>query len=232
MYVFGSQDLTAALQGLGSLTVIAFFIEAMRRPKAGHTLVLNEFRINSDPQGEELIYIRGRAAGPLFWLLRLLGLKAESTLRVTRDEVRLERASLYGFSAPYMPLSRAGLADCFYNRGFAFLVLSLFFQILGISFFVFTFFTSDDYARQGEYLALRQILIGEILLGAFFYLLYFVSKRIVIRVSVRVNGWGGPIAIAFKPSVVEGATIDLAQALAATNLLNAQILTETPSREH
>jgi len=124
-------------------------------------------------------------------------------------------------------LSRAGLSDCFYYRGFAFLVLSLFCQISGIVGLVRTFFASDDYARQADYLALRQVVILQILLGAFFYLLYFLSKRIVIR----VNGWGGAIGIAFKRSAVQGATVDLAQALAAANLLNAQILTRTPSKE-
>jgi hypothetical protein len=209
------------------LIVLAFLFEAMRLRGTGTVLVLSEFRVNSDPQAEELLYIRGRAAGPLSWFFTQIGLMSGSTLRVTRSELTLDRASLNGFSAHYMPLSRAGIAHCFYYRAFAFLVLSLLCQLAGLAVFLRVFFTTNDYERQAGYSTTYLTLIGAVVLSAIFYLIYSLSKRIVIQ----VNCSGGQIGIAFKRSVIENVTVELAQALEAADLLNGQILARTSPKE-
>ena len=87
--------------------VIVFFallaIEWLRLRWHGGVLVLMEFRVNRDGEGD-LVYIRGRPSGPVAWALTRLGIESQTTWRVTGDEVTKEKSGLSGFEFTYAPI--------------------------------------------------------------------------------------------------------------------------------
>ncbi len=201
---------------------IAGSAERWRLRGTGPVLVLQKFTINESENGEPLVLLQGRASGLMSFLLTAAGLSSETTLKITAHDIFLERASLFGFRAQYMPMHEVASTQCGYFRSLALLAASLGTYALGFVWFLIRLLdTPYDYQRLAAYQDVWPFLLGSAVVGTFFYVGYALSKRVVMSVQ---TGEDVRLGISFKRGVVDTEPIDLSKALRALNLLNRHVL--------
>jgi hypothetical protein len=213
------------LQYLLFLIVAVFLIEAWRLRSSGPRLVLREFRIQPDAPSGEFVYIQGRRAGVLAWFLTLIGLPAQTSFSVTRDEVARETMGPSGFQSAYAPMTDVCSSMCYFYRAFSILVLSFLCYAAGLLNFLTAALRSNDYARQ---VALREASTSlwiSLSAGTLLYVWYVLSKRVII--AVRSTG-GDVLGISFKRSIIENVGVDLKRAMEAVDLVNARLASKNP----
>lgn len=203
------------------LIAIAAGVEWWRLRHTGPRLVLRDFRLTRDDSHREFLYILGRRAGVIAYVLTLFGLHPQTSFSVTTDEVVRETIGPSGFESIYAPLSAISASRCQYYRAFFVLVLSLALYVYGLLSLLSSAFISNDYDRQGALAAASTTAWLCVVVGSLLYLWYALSKRVLI--SVRVED-GLDVGISFKRSVLENTSVDLVKAMEATDLLNSEIL--------
>jgi hypothetical protein len=221
--MFGVSELEAAL--LVILVVAA--IEAWRLRHAGPNLVLLEMRVGSDRTAGEFLYILGRRAGIVAWILSLFGLIAQTSFSVTDDDVVRETAGPWGFESCYAPLAEVSASRCSYYRAFWVLVLSLAFYLYGFLTLAVAMSRSNDYQRQAAMAAASGTLWVCLICGTACYVWYALSKRVLISVAARGDVGLG---ISFKRSIVENVGVELSRTIEAVDLLNSRILAKHPEK--
>jgi len=186
-------------------------------------LVLREFRIGVPDAGGQIIVIRGRPAGIVAALCSLFSSENTTSLVVTDHEIKVETAGLHGISSEYVPLHNVASSDCAYFRAFYALVAAFLVYAMGGIMFLVTFYSTSasDYDRQSDLGNLDALLWTTIVVGTAFYLVYALSKRILI--AIETSG-GKLIGVAFKRSVVDNVPLELDQARQAVALLNNRLL--------
>jgi hypothetical protein len=216
-------DFSELVGAVAILVVLGFVIERRRIRIQGPLLVLREFRLQASCTGGDLITIRGRSAGLLAYLLTFCHLDDTTSFVVTEREIRVETSSLHGVSLEYVPMMAVSSSECTYFRSFFVLIAAFGLFTLASLAFLYTFFTSSDsdYGRQVALDHLRGFLWAGLSIGVVLYVVYALSKRILI--SVETSG-GRSLGVAFKRSVIENISIELHQARAAVALLNRTLL--------
>jgi hypothetical protein len=206
---------------LVTLIAIAAAIEWFRLRHTGPRLVLRQFRISRDKSHGEILYILGRRAGLIAYVLSLFGLHPQTSFSVSTNEVVRETVGPSGFESIYAPLSAISASRCQSYRAFFFLVLSFGIFLYGLLSLLSAAFTSNDYVRQQALDEASTTAWLCAVVGSLLYLWYALSKRVLI--SVRVED-GLDVGISFKRSVIENASVDLLQAIEAADILNSEIL--------
>lgn len=208
-----------------AIAVLLLAYERWRIRGMGTSMVLQVFQIDQNPSAEQIIMVRGRPAGILGWLLNLFHLEYDETLRAGQYDLTVERSSLNGFSSQYLPLRDIGFVLCQYYRAFSFLIFSLILLLLGILTFLWLVFDGPDspYARQKAFSEAYLSLLGFVVLATVFYLIYMLSKRIIV--SVETSG-GSPCGISFRRSIIGNQTVEFAQGLDLAEVLNNKILAQ------
>jgi hypothetical protein len=201
--------------------LLVALIEWWRLRHAGPNLVLKEFRVAPTDTGE-FLYILGRRAGVIAWLLSIFGLTAQSSFSVTNDEVARETVGPFGFESLYAPLAELTASACSYYRAFWVLVLSLAFYLYGLASLFLAISKSEDYTRQRDLAGASDTLWACLILGTLCYIWYALSKRVLISVVAR---GGVSLGISFKRSIVENVGVEMNKAVVAVDLMNARILT-------
>jgi hypothetical protein len=79
-------------------------------------LVIRQWKADANAADGEFVFIEGRAAGLLSWLLARFGIDNTTRLRVSRDTVYFEQGSLAGFTQRVLPLSRMSSAYFGYEK--------------------------------------------------------------------------------------------------------------------
>lgn len=175
---------------------------------AGPTLVLRRFEIDEAPSADVLVDIVGRASGITAWLLTVMGFDAETSLRVTGEEVSCRSASLFGQTYQVVPLPSVSSTHCGYSKPIGYLIIGGIFLIGGIL---------SGVSRGGSGgIILTGLVIGGICLAA-----YYLSKKIVISLETR---GGMVLGLAFKRSVIENVSVDIEQALKVIGIVNQKVI--------
>jgi hypothetical protein len=174
----------------------------------GPTLVLRKFKIIEDSSADLLVDIVGRASGLTTWLLTVIGFDAETSLKVTKQEISFKSSSLFGQTLQVVPLPSASSTHCGYSKPIGYLIAGAIILIGGI--------ITGLVQRGGGAIILFSLIIGGIFLVA-----YYLSKKIVI--SVETSG-GIILGLSFKRSVIENVGVDIEQALKAIMIVNQKII--------
>lgn len=196
------------------LLALALRARTGRLSAKGPVLVLSEFQVSRTAQPGTLVTIRGRSAGVLAYLLRLLHLEGTTSLVITDRDVTIETTSGHGFSREYVPLLAVASSECAYFRPFYALVAA------------FLVYASAALSLLYEFRSL--LWAGLAVVGTVLYMIYVVSKR--ISIALETNG-GKAIGVAFKRSVIENVSIDLDEAIEAVTLVNKRLLALHEGRE-
>ena len=192
------------------IIVVLVIVLSGRSRKLGSgmsVLVLRRFAVSDDPQQETLVWITGRKSGLMGWILTVLGLSAETTLRVTRKEMLFRDTSLSGSSDSLLSL-KGGIASvhCENRKPIAYLFVAVCFALSGI---VVAFTATFAGA------------IGSLLLSGVMFVLYHFNKS----VSIRVQSKGGAVfGMRFKPSLIENVSVDQERVRRTIELINARIV--------
>ena len=147
----------------------------------------------------EYIRISGRQEGIISWLLSYVGIDPTVHMSVTADNFHLERRTFWGYSRRTIPIVKI----CEVRDGFERPWLApLIFWILG----GICFFDTFGSLFGGKVIEAFGILFIASLLFGIGYLIYIYRRFLV----VGVIGSGGlvPATVAFKPSFIEGKSID------------------------
>ena len=185
-----------AFRGRGGISIV------------GPTLVLRRFNIDEGASAKVLVDIAGRAEGITAWLLTIVGIDAETSLKVTGKEVSFKSSSLFGQTHQVVPLPSVSSTHCGYSKPIGYLVIGVIFLIGGIL------------TGLNQYNGGLIIIIG-VILGATFLLAYYLSKKIVI--SLETSG-GIVMGLSFKRSVIENVSIDMEQALKVIGIVNHEMI--------
>jgi hypothetical protein len=170
--------------------------------------VLRTFRVSDSPADGVFVEIVGRASGIIAWALTIVGIHAETSLRVTRTEILYRRASLFGEVQHFLPLPHASHTYCGYVKPLWYLALAVISVLLGL--------WAPSLGRDDRY-----VLLAGLLIGAIFFVVYWLQKKVAISV---VGSDSIPLGLQFKRSVIESVPVDIDKALQAIELLNRRIL--------
>ena len=167
------------------------------------TLVVRKFSIDENGSDGKYLEIVGRASGLISWILTLMKLDTLTTLKLEGDHLSVKSSSLSGEIHTVMPLGAIESTQCGFSK-------SIIWLTLGVSTVV------------GGLLSGGSALLGLLVVGAIFILIYFLSKRMFISVAAGNKS----VDIAFKEGVIEGVPVDLDRTLAAIQLLNTMVTKE------
>ena len=188
-------------------------------------LVVRSFEISEDPSSQTPIKIEGRAPGLISWLLTLLRLRPEVFLVLSPKGLTFHSASLSGVSRSFIPLPCIASTSCGYRRPIWALILAVICVGWGLVSLLGPLFALPfSSGSEGGILFAAGLggLLAWLLVGAIFGLVYYLWKRIAI--TIETSG-GNHFGLLFQPSLIEGKSIDLPEALRAIAILNARVLT-------
>lgn len=158
----------------------------------GAPLVLRRFQIDETGVSGANVWIEARQPGIVSFLLTMVGLDPNSSLRVTRGSISFQNSSVFGMNQVSTPLANIGAFVGGYKKPFWALVFSGLMMLFGLS------------------LALTEdggILFGLFAILALFGLIYYYLQKTMFM-GFETSG-GGTYGFAFKASVLEGVGVDI-----------------------
>lgn len=168
------------------------------------TLVIRKFNVHENGSNGKYLEIIGRASGLISWILTLMKLDTLTTLYLETDRLFVKTSSLSGETHTVMPLGAIESTQCGFSKSMIWLALAVIVVLGGMS-----------SGEGGEF-------IVSLIIGAIFFVMYFLSKRMFISVTAGST----TVAITFKKGVIEGVSVDIDNTLAALKLLNLMIVKE------
>lgn len=189
------------LLGVGAVLLVLRFLP--RGIGGVPTLALKEFRLDPSARaGEPILTVVGRRGGIASFLLTKIGLDAVTRLTVSRNEVRCRQAGLSGEWIDLAPLRQIDVVRVGTRKPIGLLFLAAAVLILGLFGRNFLWFVIAGVA------AVALVMV------------YFASRSFVL--DFRPGG-ANRIAVAFKPNVLEGVSVDLEKVLQAAEHIGAAI---------
>lgn len=173
---------------------------------SGSPLVLRRFQIDETGTSGANVWIEARQPGLVSFLLTLVGLDPNSSLRVTRGSISFRNSSVFGMNQVSTPLANVGAFVGGYKKPFWALVFSGLMFFIGLS----LIFTED----------------GGMLFGFFSFLTivglvyYYLQKTMFM--GFETSG-GGTYGFAFKASVLEGVGVDIKRVESTIAFVNTLI---------
>lgn len=200
-----------------------------RLPTLPPVLVLKRFRVSETPSDGTFIDISGRPKGLVAWLLGVLRLDDETRLQLTATTLSIRRASLQGQNLTVIPLGRVGSTLCGFRKPLGFLAIGLFLAVSGVMSAVGNLLglvgqaaSRRSFGGSSDSTASLVVAVVVLIIAAVFVLAYFLQKEMVI--AVGDNAAQGRVGLTFKPSVIEGVTVDINRVTRAMELLNRKVL--------
>ena len=172
----------------------------------GAPLVLRRFQIDETGTSGANVWIEARQPGLVSFLLTIVGLDPNSSLRVTRGSISFQNSSVFGMNQVSTPLANIGAFVGGYKKPFWALVFSGLMLFAGLSFA----FTEDGGALFGIFAFLA--LVG---------LLYYYLQKTMFM-GFETSG-GGTYGFAFKASVLEGVGVDIKRVESTIAYVNSLI---------
>ena len=175
------------------------------------TLVLRKFVVSDDPAEDTLLLIVGRKSGLVGWLQTVLGLGAETTLRVTKRDMLFRDTSLSGGSDSLLSL-KGGIASvhCGFHKPIVFIFLAVLFALGGLM---------GSAALPSD--AIPGALFGAFLMAGLMLVLYYFNKS--LRIMIQSKG-GAIFGIKFKASLIENVSVDIDTVRQVIERINARIV--------
>ena len=158
----------------------------------GAPLVLRRFQIDETGVSGANVWIEARQPGIVSFLLTLVGLDPNSSLRVTRGSISFQNSSVFGMNQVSTPLANIGAFVGGYKKPFWALVFSGLMMFTGLP----LAFTEDGSGLGGLFIVFA--LIG---------LIYYYLQKTMFM-GFETSG-GGTYGFAFKASVLEGVGVDI-----------------------
>ena len=191
--------------------IVSFFSKRRRLGAGMSTLVLRKFVVSDDPAEDTLLLIVGRKSGLVGWLQTVLGLGAETTLRVTKRDMLFRDTSLSGGSDSLLSL-KGGIASvhCGFYKPILFIILAVVFALGGLMGLVVL--PSD---------AIPGMLFGMLLIVGLMLVLYHFNKS--LRIMVQSKG-GAIFGMKFKASLIENVSVDIDTVRQVIERINARIV--------
>jgi hypothetical protein len=171
----------------------------------GAPLVLRRFQIDETGTSGANVWIEARQPGLVSFLLTVVGLDPNSSLRVTRGSISFQNSSVFGMNQVSTPLTNVGAFVGGYKKPFWALVFSLMMFLFGLIFglefgaTVFSFF-------------IFLTLVG---------LVYYYLQKTMFM-GFETSG-GGTYGFAFKASVLEGVGVDIKRVESTIAYVNSLI---------
>jgi len=175
----------------------------------GSVLVLRRFQIDESGMSGANVLIEARQAGLVSFLLTLIGLDPNSTLKVTRGSISFRTSSVFGSSQVSTPLPNLGAFVGGYKKPFFALLLF----VMCFSFAIVLFILS---LIEGEGFAHWLLLV----LSLIFLVFYYLNK--VMFIGFETSG-GGTHGFAFKASILEGVSVNISRVEATIDYVNSLI---------
>jgi len=175
------------------------------------TLVIQTFKTSLRPQpaGEPSVEISGRMQGLVAFALTLMGFSPVVRFTICGSELRCESTSLFGQRQQFIPLRCVSTMAAGVHKPISALIWGVFAIILGLT-------VSLQMRAWAPFLISIPISLG--LLG-----LYVVSKKFFLEIHAQ---GGPPIALLFRPNVLEGVPIDVNRALELVAIIRDRILVD------
>jgi hypothetical protein len=174
----------------------------------GSALVLRRFQIDESGVSGAHVLIEARQAGLISFLLTLIGLDPNSSLKVSRASISFRTSSVFGSSQVSTPLPNIGAFVGGYKKPFLALVLSVISLLSGLAIF-------NPMYEESMYFFFIFLAIS--LISIIYYLL---NK--VMFIGFETSG-GGTYGFAFKASVIEGVGINIARVEYTIDYVNSLI---------
>ena len=231
--LFGFTGLLVFVITFAILASLGITSRSGRLPTLPPVLVLKRFRVIETPSDGAFIDISGRPKGLVAWLLGVLRLDDETRLQLTATSLSIRRASLQGQNLTVIPLGRVGSTLCGFRKPLGFLAIGLFLAVSGVLSALGSLLGLAGARRSfgGGSDSTESLVVALVVLivAAAFILAYFLQKEMVI--AVGDNAAQGRIGLTFKPSVIEGVTVDINRVTRAMDLLNRKVLEAQLNRE-
>ena len=230
--MFGSSEILGLL-----LTLLTFFVLASlgltsrsgRLPFLPPVLVLKRFRVNETAADGVLIDISGRPKGLVAWLLNVLRLDDETRMQVTATTLSIRRASLQGQNLTAIPLTQVGSTSCGFRKPLGLLAIGIFIAAGGLLSLLGTLLGAALSRRSGDTAESLMVALVLLIVAALFILAYFLRKEMVM--AVGDNTTSRLVGLTFRPSVIEGVSVDINRVTRAIELLNRRVLEAQLNRE-
>jgi hypothetical protein len=173
----------------------------------GPSLVLRKFHVNESAPDGVLVEIVGRASGVTAWLLTIMGFDAETSLKLSNNELSFRSSSLFGQIHQVAPLQSISSTHCGYSKPIGYLILGVLFVLGG-------------FPGLGQSGGGGIFLIG-LIIGGIFLIAYWLSKKMTISIE---TGGGMIMGLVFKRSVIENVPVDIQKAIQAMNVVNKKVI--------
>ncbi|MCF7918742.1 MAG: hypothetical protein K9N06_02380 [Candidatus Cloacimonetes bacterium] len=173
---------------------IAYFIN--RKSKVPF-LVMTKYDLDESLEGETIIHLVGRRAGFFSWIMHKLNISNRYELILKQDELNFEERSMFGEEIISIPLDSISETRTGHTKPLLLIFLAIIFFISGL-------------LLAGSYTVILFVL------GVIFVIVYFFGKA--LSISVRTRG-GSVIGIKFKPSFIEGISVDINRAIRTTEII-------------
>ena len=178
----------------------------------GSILVLRRFQIDETGASGAHVLIEAREAGLINFILTLIGLDPNSSLKVTRGSISFRTSSVFGSSQVSTPLPNIGAFVGGYKKPFLALVLSAITLISGFFFFLLI---GVFYGDLGLIFTLTMWVISLV------SLIYYLLNKVMF-IGFETSG-GGTYGFAFKASVIEGVGVDINRVEQTIDFVNSLI---------
>jgi hypothetical protein len=179
------------------------------------TVVLQKFTLSTSPlpQPHPTVELVGRMQGIVAFVLSLMGFSPITRFTIAGTELRCESSSLFGQRSQFIPLRSVSSLAAGVQKPISAIVWAVFITVLGV--YVSLVFRS--------WAPIAIALISVIAL----VILYVLTKKFFIEVH---SHGGPPIALLFKPNVIEGVPINVEEALAVVAVIRDMVLQQgTPA---
>gem|GEM_PF-1417637 len=175
----------------------------------GSPLVLRRFQIDETGTSGANVWIEARQAGIINFLLTIVGLDPNSSLKVTRGSISFRNSSVFGSSQVSTPLANIGAFVGGYKKPFLALVLGVFFFLGG-------FISLASLGEDGGMMSFFFSAFLTLLCLIYYYL------RKTMFMGFETSG-GGTYGFAFQASVLEGVGVDIKRVESTIAYVNSLI---------
>lgn len=171
----------------------------------GAPLVLRRFQIDETGTSGANVWIEARQPGITSFLLTVVGLDPNSSLRVTRGSISFQNSSVFGMNQVSTPLANVGAFVGGYKKPFWALVFSLMMFLLGL-------IVGSEFGATAFTFFIFLTLAG---------LVYYYLQKTMFM-GFETSG-GGTYGFAFKASVLEGVGVDIKRVESTIAYVNSLI---------
>jgi hypothetical protein len=179
-------------------------------------LALRKFNVTGAASKQEapVIEIEGRKPGLIAFVLTMMGIDTTTSLLVTPRDIRFRKGSLYGEITSMMPMTAVASAHAGFAKPIGYLIAAGAIVLGSISGGV------GAASQHGSGGAI--VFLGGLVLAAIFVAAYFLSKKMAVFVE---SSGGTTFGLVFKPSVIEGVTVDIEKVKTVVDMIRELVIT-------